>query len=56
MYPVTDNKDNQGGTRLVPASLISKDKDSKVGSTTLSPADSVAPAGPRVCRKIKKTS
>ena len=33
MYPVTDNKDNQGGTRLVPASLISKD--SKVGSTTI---------------------
>ena len=31
MYPVTDNKDNQGGTRLVPASLISKD--SKVGSS-----------------------
>lgn len=25
MYPVTDNKDNQGGTRLVPASLLSQD-------------------------------
>ena len=35
MFPVTDNKDNQGGTRLLPASLISKD--SKVGSTTMNP-------------------
>ena len=36
MFPVTDNKDNQGGTRLVPASLISKDSN-KVGSTTMNP-------------------
>jgi len=31
MFPVTDNKDNQGGTRLVPASLISKDSNKIAG-------------------------